>query len=165
MSIGRFYGGVAALLWYPPDHAYLLLKRARDKDFASGIWECVTGRVNQGEGFEDALRREVHEEIGIDIQIEFFIGTTHFYRGDATPDNELIGVTYCCSTKTPAAIRISAEHSEYRWVTASEAYRLLSASDPGTQWSKRVIERAEALQTLIPATLRAFHTNHGFELE
>ncbi|HEX6387601.1 MAG TPA: NUDIX domain-containing protein, partial [Anaerolineae bacterium] len=59
MSIGRFYGGVAALLYFPPTRQYLLLKRSPAKDYGAGTWECVTGRVDQGEGFEDALRREV----------------------------------------------------------------------------------------------------------
>jgi 8-oxo-dGTP pyrophosphatase MutT (NUDIX family) len=165
MSAGRFYAYIAALLWFPPNNTYLLLKRSEDKDFASGVWECVTGRVGQGESFEDALRREVHEELGIEVQIEFIIGTTHFYRGDERPENELIGVAYCCFIDNPEAINISAEHSEYRWVTPEEAYDLLSASDPGTRWAKRVIKRAEALRTLLPSALRSFHHEHGCELD
>ncbi len=163
MSVGRFYGGIGALLWHPPDQTYLLLRRSLDKDYGGGVWECVTGRVDQGEGFEDALRREV-EEVGIDIQIEFIVGTTHFYRGEAIPENELIGVTYCCSVADPSAIRLSAEHDTYRWLNASEAYDLLTANDSGTQWIRRVIERAEAMHTFVPPALRTWHHAHGLEL-
>ena len=81
MDIGRFYGGVGALIWSPRGDVYLLLKRSSKKDYAAGVWECVTGRVDQGEGFEDAIHREVLEELGVKAQIEYFIGTTHFYRG------------------------------------------------------------------------------------
>ncbi|NJN55210.1 MAG: hypothetical protein HC804_10900, partial [Anaerolineae bacterium] len=49
MSIGRFLGGIAALIWNPTNESYLLLCRADSKDFGAGSWECVTGRVDQGE--------------------------------------------------------------------------------------------------------------------
>ena len=164
MSVGRFCGAIGALLWYPPDNTYLLMRRALDKDFGGGVWECITGRVDQGEGFEDALRREVAEEVGVDIQIEFIVGTTHFYRGKAKPENEMIGVTYCCSISDPTVIRLSVEHDTYRWVSATEAYDLLTTDDPGTQWMRRVIERAEAMQPLISSALRTWHQTHGLEL-
>ena len=89
MSIGRFFAVVGALLWHPPDVScngrYLVLKRSADKDFGSGAWECVTGRVDQGEGFTDAVHREVYEELGIEVQIDFIVGTAHFFRGEARP--------------------------------------------------------------------------------
>lgn len=51
MSIGRFFAMVGALVWHPAAAKYLVLKRSPDKDFASGAWECITGRVDQGESF------------------------------------------------------------------------------------------------------------------
>ena len=165
MTIGRFYGGVAALLTYPPTRQYLLLQRAPEKDFSAGVWECVTGRVDQGEGFEDALRREVAEEIGIqDFHINFIVGTTHFYRGRERPQDELIGVVYCCSLADPDAIRLSPEHTAHHWLTAAEAYEFLTTANPSTQWIKRVIARAEAIRSLLPAALLNFYRQHGFEL-
>jgi 8-oxo-dGTP pyrophosphatase MutT (NUDIX family) len=163
MSIGRFSAMVGALLWSPPNNTYLLLKRSKEKEFASGVWECVTGRVGQGEGFEDAPHREVYEETGVEVHIEFLIGTTHFSRGEVRPYNELVGVIYCCSIADPSAVHISAEHSEYRWVTPHEASALLVDLDPGTQSTKRIVERAETLKTLIPSELRRFHHEHGCE--
>ncbi|HIP70446.1 MAG TPA: NUDIX domain-containing protein, partial [Anaerolineae bacterium] len=88
MPVGRFLGGIAALIWDEATDRYLLLRRAAHKDVGAGHWECVTGRVDQGESYEDALHREVQEEIGIPAQIQFIIGTTHFYRGPARPENE-----------------------------------------------------------------------------
>ena len=90
-EVGHFLGGVAALIWDEASGAYLLLRRSAQKDFMSGDWECVTGRVDQGESYPQALRREVREEIGAEVQIEFLIGLTHFYRGARTPENELLG--------------------------------------------------------------------------
>ncbi len=156
MVIGRFYGGVAALIWRDSDDRYLLLRRAGDKDYAAGVWECVTGRVDQGEGFEAAVHREVAEEIGAAVRLEFIVGTTHFYRGEAIPENELIGVVFACTLIGPADVQLSAEHVEYRWVSADEVRATAGASDPSTAWIRRVIARTEALRALYPPALRAF---------
>ena len=164
MSIGHFIGGVGAVVWSPVKDQYLLLRRSSDKDFASGIWECVTGRVEQGEGLEDALQREVREELGVDVEIEFFIGTTHFYRGVELPENELIGIVCCVSLEDPDAIRISPEHSEHRWVTLEEARQMLADDQASTEWILRVLERAESLRTLTPPALREFIRQRGLEL-
>ncbi|OGN94287.1 MAG: hypothetical protein A2Z71_05015 [Chloroflexi bacterium RBG_13_50_21] len=163
MSIGRFYAGIAALIWSPETKKYLLLRRSDQKDYARGAWECVTGRVDQGEGFEDALHREVHEELGVELQVEHILGTTHFYRGTPNPDNELVGVIYLCSIADPASIRISPEHSEYRWLTANQAIDLLSATDPSTLWARRVIERAETVRSMLPGKLVNYQRKTGFE--
>jgi 8-oxo-dGTP diphosphatase len=164
MSIGRFYGGVGALIRSSSDGKYLLLKRSSEKDFGSGVWECVTGRVDQGEGFEGAVHREVWEELGVKVRVEFIIGTTHFYRGTPVPENELIGIVFGCTLDEPQAISISVEHSEHRWVSVQEAATLLVDTDPSTQWILRVIERAEALRSLSPPELMDYNAKAGFEL-
>ena len=164
MPIGRFIAGIAALIWSPRIEQYLILHRSEQKDFAPGAWECVTGRVDQGEGFEDALRREVHEELGTEVFIEHILGTTHFYRGDPIPENELVGVIYLCSLSDPNSIQISLEHTEYRWLPADQAIELLTASDPTTQWAKRIIQRAEVVRRMLPDDLLNFQKNNGFEL-
>lgn len=164
MAIGRFTGGIAALIWSPDTQKYLLLRRSEQKDFAQGIWECVTGRVEQGEGFEEAVRREVREELSVEVQIEHILGTTHFHRGAILPENEMVGVVYLCSLIEPAALHISAEHSEYRWLTAAQALGLLADTDPSTQWARRVIERAEIVRPLLSKELLSIQRQIGFEL-
>ena len=164
MTIGRFYAGIAALIRSTETNQYLLLRRSDQKDYAPGAWECVTGRVDQGEGFEDALRREVHEELGVEVQVEHILGTTHFYRGEQVPDNELVGVIYLCSLSDPTSIHIGPEHSEYRWLRADQALDFLNASDPTTQWVKRLIQRANAIRQILPENLVDFQRNSGFEL-
>ena len=162
MIIGRFFAGIAAVIWSPTSAQYLLLRRSPDKDFGRGVWECVTGRVDQGEGFEEALHREVEEELGVDVEVEYILGTTHFYRGNPTPDHELVGVVYMCLLPDPASIRISAEHSEFRWLTAQQAFEILSATDPSTRWIRRVIERAEIIRPLLSKELVTFQLKAGF---
>lgn len=165
MPIGRFFAGIAAVIWSPATNKYVLLRRSDDRDYAPGIWECVTGRVDQGEGFEDALRREVREELEVEVQVEYVLGTTHFYRGTPpTPENELVGVVYLCSLADPSSIRISSEHSDYRWLSASDATELLIAADQSTRWASRVIQRAEFIRPKLSEKLVKYHNEAGFEL-
>ena len=166
MSSGKFYGGVAALVWHPPQNRYLLLRRALSKDFAPGVWECVTGRVEQGEGFTEAVRREVQEEIGVAVSPIYILGTTHFYRGTAVPQNELLGVVYLCALTDadPEAICLSSEHDAHCWVTAAEAGVLLSADDPSTQWVWRLMAQVEGIRPLLPPALIDYYRQHGFDL-
>ncbi len=163
MTIGRFFGGIGAVIWSPENKQYLLLRRSEKKDYAPGIWECMTGRVDQGEGFEDALHREAHEELSAEVQVEHILGTTHFYRGEAVPENELIGVVYLCTLKEGSSIRISEEHSEYRWLTAEQALALLPTTDPSHRWARRVIQRAEEILPLLPKELATYQSMSSFE--
>lgn len=169
MAIGRFIAGIGALIWDPEQDKFLLLRRSSEKDFAPDAWECVTGRVDQGEGFERALHREVREEIGLEVRPLFLIGTTHFYRGDPRPENELVGLVYCCSIENERfdqeEIQLSAEHAEYRWVTADQARGILNVNNPTERWLRRVIERAEVTLGNLPAALIDLHRRQGFEMD
>lgn len=164
MSIGRFIGGVGALLWRSSDNRYLLLQRSPNKDYAQGVWEPVTGRLEQGEGFEDALHRELVEELNLTAQPLCILGTTHFYRGKPIPENELIGVVYLCLFSESEQPRLSEEHSQARWLNAEEAFSLLSDPTPPTLWTRRVIERAEALRKTIPLQTLLTLAQAGYEL-
>ncbi len=164
MVIGSFRAGIAALIWDPDRGAYLMLKRAAEKDFSPGAWECVTGRLDQGEGFESALHREVREEVGLAVQPDFIIGTTHFYRGPRDRANELVGVVYHCSPICAPVVRLSPEHQAVRWATADEAKVFLRDDHPSERWLLRVIRRAEVLRKAVPGDLITYHHESGFEL-
>ena len=138
---------------------YLLLQRASSKDVGAGSWECVTGRVDQGEGFEEALYREVQEEIGVKPQIEFILGTTHFYRGTAVPENELLGMAYACTIPSASSIQLSAEHDAHHWFTAAEIIDFL----PPKHWLTPVVKRAEFMRSVWPAELKAYFRERPFE--
>jgi 8-oxo-dGTP diphosphatase len=158
-GVGHFLGGVAAVIWDETTGRYLLLRRSAQKDFLSGQWECVTGRVDQGESYTQALLREVHEEIGARAQIEFLIGLTHFYRGLTLAENELLGVMFGCTLPNSQAVAFGEEHSEMLWVSIEEAEALL----PTTHWLRPVLRRAESLRRALPETLRAGFRADGFE--
>jgi 8-oxo-dGTP diphosphatase len=157
--IGRFLGMIGALIWDPSVDRYLILKRSSRKDYAKDVWECGTGRVDQGESFSDAVRREMQEELGVNIIPEFIIGTTHFYRGEKIPENEMLGVYFSCTLEEGEEIQMSWEHSEYRWVTKEEAEAML----PEDYWLVRLIQRAAKIRLIIPERLKDFYKDDGLE--
>lgn len=61
---GAFYLGVHAYV-YDPARGFLLQRRAMDKAFLPGGWEIHMGHVMAGEQSEEALRRELREELGL----------------------------------------------------------------------------------------------------
>lgn len=159
MDVGRFIGMVGMLVWRRTDGRYLLLRRSPAKDFAPGQWEAGSGRLEQGEGFVDALRREAREELGLDVRIECLLGTTHFHRGEPVPENEMVGVSFGCSIADASGLSVSDEHSEHRWVTAEEARAFL----PSDHWLVALITRAEAFREHMPVELRKLHWDGAFE--
>lgn len=63
---GRPVTDVAVGVLLLPDGAFLLTSRPEGKVYA-GYWEFPGGKLEAGETVEQALRRELHEELGITI--------------------------------------------------------------------------------------------------
>lgn len=60
---------VAAVALIDSENRVLLAKRPEGKALA-GLWEFPGGKIEAGETPENALKRELKEELGIDINIE-----------------------------------------------------------------------------------------------
>jgi len=61
---------VAAAVIQRPDGAFLLAQRPAGKVYA-GYWEFPGGKIEPGEPAREALARELHEELGIDVQTAY----------------------------------------------------------------------------------------------
>lgn len=66
LSTGQYYLGVHASI-YNSDGKFLLQQRSRNKEFLPLGWDIHMGHVVAGESSEQAIRREILEEIGIDV--------------------------------------------------------------------------------------------------
>src|SRR5438477_11869871 len=60
----------------------LLITLRYDDAHLGGLWEFAGGKLEPGETFEECLLRELHEELGIEVEIVDLIETdTHAYPG------------------------------------------------------------------------------------
>lgn len=66
-EVNRPVTEVAAGILLDPEGRYLLGQRPEGKPYA-GYWEVPGGKIEVGESVFDALKRELQEELGIDIE-------------------------------------------------------------------------------------------------
>lgn len=77
-----------------------------------GMWEFPGGKIESGESPEAALKREIQEELGIDITIDRFLCTTEYDY----PSFHLTMHCYLCDVE--AGEIVLREHKSARWLTA-----------------------------------------------
>jgi mutator protein MutT len=124
--IGIFNVAVAAII--EKDGKILITKRSPTRDHAPNEWEFgITGRVGQNENMEEALHREVKEEIGIEVEIITAFRTFHFYRGKEKAEHQ--GVDFWCMYKSGKVTLDTNEQVDFKWVTPEEALNYVT--EPG----------------------------------
>jgi 8-oxo-dGTP pyrophosphatase MutT (NUDIX family) len=79
---GHRPAAVAIALCTTPDGdpSFLLTKRAPKLRAHAGQWALPGGRVDPGETVEDAARRELHEELGLDVPATEVLGLLDDYQ-------------------------------------------------------------------------------------
>ena len=79
-----------------------------------GMWEFPGGKIEPGESREVALKREIQEELGVDIAIENILCTTEY-------DYPLFHLTMHCYLCSIASGEIELrEHKSARWLRLEE---------------------------------------------
>ena len=96
------------------DQGQILIDRRRPEGLLGGLWEFPGGKIELGETIEDCIKREIHEELGIGIEVgEHLITIDHTY----THLRVSLTVHHCrYLTGEPMPI----ECDEIRWVTLDE---------------------------------------------
>lgn len=102
----------------------LLTQRALDRDHHPGEWEITTGRLDQGEGFEEAILREIKEELQINIKIIAPLTTFHFYRGEEK--SEHVGVTFLARHVNGEVKVDGIEEVAFKWLSFKQAIKLVN---------------------------------------
>lgn len=97
------------------DNKILLLKRSSDpKIWQPSKWALVGGGIEKGETAEEAIKREIKEEIDLDID-KF----TKSFTIQRNPDS--IETVFACRYKgEPTDIKLNDEHTNYGWYDVDE---------------------------------------------
>ena len=94
----------------------LALRRAPDNLAGPGLWETVSGRVEQGEQPLAAALREVREESGLDVRIDPRPVAAYAAERRGKP---MVVILYRAEYLS-GEVRISHEHDQFAWLNAAE---------------------------------------------
>ena len=107
------------------ENKVLLVQRSNNDQWMAGKWAFPGGQLDAGETLEVALKREVKEEVGLDI--------------DLSDLSYLPSISYkikhaffaCNKSSGKAEINANGvhEHEEYKWVTKSEINNMDTVPD------------------------------------
>ena len=93
----------------------LLIIKSRDYN----VWEVPGGRKNLGEGLEEHVKREVFEEIGVDIKPLQPFGISSFVHDKN--GIEIVVVARLCRLDGEQTFKIEDSITEYRWVDINQS--------------------------------------------
>lgn len=123
--VGRFMVATGAIIENEKTGKILIIQRNLDQDWQGGEWEICYGRIDQFEDTTAGLKRELKEELGLTkLEIKNVLTVWHIFRGPEKAKNELIGITYHCTT-AEENIALSHEHIAYQWTTPEAALKLI----------------------------------------
>lgn len=97
------------------DGRVLIIKRSSSSKTNPSTWELPGGKVGAGESLEEALKREVKEETGLEIQP----GQVMAVVEQKLPIINAVHIVIRCSAK--GKVKVSHEHEGFAWV---EPYNL-----------------------------------------
>jgi 8-oxo-dGTP pyrophosphatase MutT (NUDIX family) len=94
----------------------LAMRRAPHKDAGAGLWETISGRVEPGEEPLDAIAREIHEETGLEVELDPRPIDAYAARRNEHP----MCVIVYRATRTGGEVVRSHEHDDHAWLTPHE---------------------------------------------
>ncbi len=113
MTIGKDYIGVGCGAFILNENNELLLQQ-RIKSPEAGFWSIPGGRLEMFETFESAVKREVKEETGVDIEVIDELGICdHIIESE---QKHWVSPSFLCKiTKGEPKIMEPTKHADMQW--------------------------------------------------
>ena len=131
MSKSGYPEPTAGALIQDPEGRILLIKSHKFND----LYTIPGGHIELGETAEEALRREIREETGLEIHdVEFLLYQDFVFDDSFWKKKHFIFLDFACRTDC-TDVRINEEAQDYVWSTPEEALTL-----PIDQYTVKAIE-------------------------
>lgn len=92
----------------------ILIARKVPEKHMGGFWEFPGGKIEDGEAPENCLKREIKEELSIDVEVgDFFMENEHHYK-----EKSILLKAYFCKHLS-GEITLN-DHDKVEWVEKSE---------------------------------------------
>ena len=111
-----------AVVYHPKQDKFLALRRTSTAHSRPNCWDLPGGNVLFGENHLHSLTKEIAEETSLKVKNILPIQVVTDYRKSTY--SLFIGYSY---KATSSRVKLSDEHSEYKWVTKTEFLKLDSA--------------------------------------
>lgn len=118
MNEEHFVGKVALKAVLEHEGKVLLLRDPREKQ---EIWEIPGGRMNVGEVPEEALQRELKEELGVDCVVHEVVYVAQFWQHSDNAKALMIAFRATLADPTAPFTLEADEVAEIAWCSAVEA--------------------------------------------
>ena len=93
------------------------------QSYAADSYIAVAGYIQQGETMEECARREVEEELGLNVDEVIYYTSFHFAKKD------LLMLGSVCKVKKGSGFVLSQEVDEAKWFSPQEATSLLTSEN------------------------------------
>ena len=104
----------------------IFICRRKPEKSLGGYWEFPGGKVEADENPEDALKRELHEELAMQVKVERYFGTS-FYD---YPEFSIELIAYVCTLHDDHFTLT--DHDAFEWVAPADLLKWkLSPADVG----------------------------------
>lgn len=94
----------------------ILIAKRNLKKAQGGLWEFPGGKIEKNESADDAIKREIKEELNIDIEINrWLIEKKHEYP------EKTINLILCSAKWTGGELNLS-EHEDSKWIKKEDIF-------------------------------------------
>jgi len=98
---------------------YLLIKRSPNSPMFPNCWDFAGGKLEHGETPSQGILREVKEETGLSVELLH----PKFVSTNGLKNHFGVIIVWGCKSSSKK-IKLSFEHTEYKWVTKEKALSL-----------------------------------------
>lgn len=120
-------------------------KRADTKKFLPGVWELPGGHIEFGEDVVSGLKREVLEELGMEIEVGDSFAVFSYIN--KVKGSHSVQINYFAKFISPITqIQLDTEyHSEWKWFSEAEIIKAFASTKSKDDPEHRIIKKGFAL--------------------